>query len=185
MVKQLPETSESEKAKAAESEAAIPGVVDEVTLKPALPKLSTTSAEQEFLISAASKKFLYCSGLRDTSPPNRLKPKPISAEIESVFFILWQNNAFNEALSLIVNLNYNERPSTAVLTALFKFLVDKSVRATSNFSYDSMDNNIYESIYTTCYAYILNLLLGHPPSDSASIKFYSQVFKNLELAPKM
>ncbi len=159
--------------------------VHKIILKPALPKLGVTRTDQEFLISAANKKFFYCSSLHNTSVMNCVKPKPLSAELESVFFIMWQNNAYNEGLNLIVSLNNNERPSIAVLTVLLKFLMDKSVKNTSNFSHDSMDNNIRETIYATCYAYILNLLLNFPPNDTATIKFFSQAFKNLDLAPNM
>ncbi len=167
------------------NEQAVTTGVDETPLKPALPKLNTTNTDQEFLISAANKKLIYCSSLCDTSFSNRLKPKPMGGKIESLFFIMWQNNVFVEALNLITSLSYNEKPSSALLTALFKFLVDKSVKANSSFFYDRKDNSTHEIIYNTCYAYILDLLLNHPPSDSASIKFYSHVFKKLELAPKM
>lgn len=135
--------------------------------------------DSEFMSSASYKTFLRCSNMHET------KANTINQEIESLFFVLWQNNAFNEALNLLISLDSDEVPTSAALVAMLKFLMDNPIKTKNNFTYDSMDCTVHQTIYNSIYSYILNLLLNHPPSNTGSIKLYSEVFKNLDLGPKI
>ena len=49
--------------------------------------------------------------------------KTINMLLENQFAVLWQNNAFNEALNLVISLEQCELPTVKMLTWFLEFIL--------------------------------------------------------------
>lgn len=147
---------------------------DDVEVLPRAVSINVTNnVSKDFVLASSYKTLLLGVNMQETIP------NTMDLEVECQFTVLWNNNAFYEALNLIISLDYDEMPSKKILVSLFKFFTEKSIKSKTGFSYDSMDDNIYRTMYNSIYSYLLNLILNHPPINNKTISLYSEVFDSL------
>lgn len=115
----------------------------------------------------------------------KIKIKLVDQEVESQFFVFWQNNATNEALNILISLSNDELPTERIFLTLFEFIMMGASRTNKNYLSDGNDENRFEAIYDSIYSFILNFILNHPPIDKSIIAYYDGVFKGLNLEKKI